>query len=184
MPDDSNPPTDVGTIAAYAAALADGIEAALPGWVVRCVERLLLAWRGDVDPAVRAEAEAEGERARAEVGPQVRALLGTDVDEQWTSPLHLVRRAVRFPTAVLRAAGVPPVQRDSFAAHTFPDDVYNLSPASFADVDPRLAEPGIEWGAAKAHVVLTRRRLSERSERGPSGPAEGQERGAMSEGDG
>jgi hypothetical protein len=157
MSDDASR-ADEARLAAYATALADGIEAALPGWVVNSVGQLLRAWRGDVDPAVMGEAEAAGRRAVVEVGPEVRALLATDVDEQWTSPLHLVRRAVRYPTAVLRAAGVPPVERDSFAERAFPDDVYDLSPASFADVDPRLAEPGIEWGAAKAHVVLTRRR--------------------------
>ena len=31
-------------------------------------------------------------------------------------------------------------------------------PASFADLDPTLAELGLRWGAAKAHVVLRRRR--------------------------
>jgi hypothetical protein len=36
--------------------------------------------------------------------------------------------------------------------------VYDLTPASFADVDPALHEPGLVWGAAKAHVHLARRR--------------------------
>ena len=126
--------------------------------MVRCVERLATAWQGEVDPSVRADAEEAGLRARADVGPRVHALLDTDVDEQWTSPLHLVRQAVHYPTEVLQRAGVPVVVRDSFAEEVFPDDVYDLAPASFADVDPGLAEPGIEWGAAKAHVVLTRRR--------------------------
>ncbi|MGH9118010.1 MAG: hypothetical protein ACRD0A_09095 [Acidimicrobiales bacterium] len=158
MPSAGPQPSDEARLAAYATALADGIEAALPGWVVGNVERLVRAWLGDVDPAVLAGAEAAGRRAGAEVGTEVRALVDADVDEQWTSPLDLVRRAVRFPTAVLRAAGVPPVERDSFADRAFPDDIYDLAPASYADVDPGLAEAGIEWGAAKAHVVLTRRR--------------------------
>jgi hypothetical protein len=34
----------------------------------------------------------------------------------------------------------------------FPDDDYGLTPASFADIDPALAEPGLAWGAAKAWV--------------------------------
>ena len=41
---------------------------------------------------------------------------------------------------------------------SFPDDPYDLTPGSFADVDPSLHEPGLVWGAAKAHVVLARRR--------------------------
>jgi hypothetical protein len=36
--------------------------------------------------------------------------------------------------------------------------VYDLSPAAFADLDPSLREPGLTWGAAKAHVHLARRR--------------------------
>ena len=60
-------------------------------------------------------------------------------------------------TDVLASAGARPVARDEFSARHFPDDVYDLTPASFADVDPALHEPGLVWGAAKAHVHLTRR---------------------------
>ncbi len=68
--------------------------------------------------------------------------------------MALVREAVAYPTQVLRAAGVPPVVRDQMAEAAFPRDDYDLSPASFADLDPNLAEPGLVWGAAKAHVVM------------------------------
>jgi hypothetical protein len=57
---------------------------------------------------------------------------------------------VRYPTEVLRRAGVPPVERDRFARESFPDDDYDLSPATWADVAPSLTELGITWGAAKA----------------------------------
>ena len=89
---------------------------------------------------------------------EVRHLLSLDVDAQRTNPLSVVRSAVRYPTEVLRSAGVPPVRRDEFAERAFPDDIYDLSPASFADVDPSLHEPGVVWGAAKAHIHLTRHR--------------------------
>jgi hypothetical protein len=149
---------DERRLAGYAAALADGIDDALPGWVVRSVVRIARAWRSEDAPDLRAQAEAAGVRARDEVAPAVRTLLDADVDEQWTNPLDLVRRAVRYPTEVLRAAGVPPVVRDEHAERLFPDDDYDLVPGSFADLDPALREPGLVWGAAKAHVVLTRRR--------------------------
>ena len=58
--------------------------------------------------------------------------------------------AVRYPTAVLEAAGVPPVVRDEAAEELFPDDRYDLIPASFADLGADLAEVGLYWGAAKA----------------------------------
>jgi hypothetical protein len=104
----------------------------------------------------RAEAERAGARARAEVGEQLWMLLARDVDEQRVNPLDLVRRAVSYPAAVLRLAGVPEVVRDEFVERAFPDDVYDLAPASFADIDQSVYEPGLEWGAAKAYAHLAR----------------------------
>jgi len=149
----SEPQPDID---AYAEMLADGIEAALPTWVVGSVHRVMTAWAGGVAPEVAEAAEIAGQRARSETGPAVRALLSSDIDDQRTTPLTLVRQAVKYPTEVLRRAGVPPVERDRFSAEKFPDDDYDLSPSSFADVDPALAEAGIAWGAAKA--FLHRRR--------------------------
>jgi hypothetical protein len=147
-------PEDSAALEAVATALADAVEAALPGWVERAVAaRLALA-----DQDVREATRDAGRRAAAEVGAEVRALLLTDVDDQRTNPLAALRRAVRYPTAVLAAAGVPPPERDEFATRAFPDDTYDLSPATWSDVDPELQERGIVWGAAKAHVVLARRR--------------------------
>jgi len=131
--------------------LADGIEAALPGWVERSVARIFAAWSGGPLPDEVAGAAADaGKRAGDEVGGRVRALLMADVDEQRSTPLAIVRSAVRYPAEVLRAAGVPPVVRDEFAVRSFPDDEYDLSPATFADLDPALADVGLAWGAAKA----------------------------------
>jgi hypothetical protein len=143
-----------------AAALADAIEAAIPGWVERSVARVRTAWKGELDDEVRDAAADAGRQAVAEVGPQVRALLEADIDEQGTTPLSLLRGAVRFPTAVLRAAGVPPVRRDEQQERLFPDDVYDLAPATFADVDPSLAEVGLAWGAAKAYEHLQRHKVT------------------------
>ena len=157
-PTDLDDPADAAALARYAAALADGVEAALAGWVVGCVERILVAYRGVVEPEEHEAAARAGAAAAAEVGPEVRALLLTDIDAQRTSPLALVRDAVRYPTDVLEQAGVPPVERDPFDERQFPDDRYALAPATFADLDPALHEPGLTWGAAKAHIHLARRR--------------------------
>jgi hypothetical protein len=142
-----------------AAALADAIEAALPVWVERSVVRVMTAWKGDVDDDVRAAAAAAGRQAADEVAPQVRALLAMDIDDQRTTPLSLLRAAVCYPTAVLEDAGVPQVQRDEQQARLFPDDVYDLAPATFADVDPALADPGLTWGASKAFQHLQRHKV-------------------------
>jgi len=152
----------------HARALAEAIEAALPGWVERSVARTLRAGNDEVAPAVMAAAAEAGRRAREEVGPRVRALLEADIDEQRTTPLSVLRSAVSHPTAVLRQADVPPVERDEAQARLFPDDVYDLTPATFADVDPALAEVGLTWGAAKAFAHLRRRGtgVSDASRRG------------------
>ena len=146
----------MGSVEEHATALADAVEAALPVWVEGCVRRRLADAGRPYDGAVAGAVAAAGARARDEVGPAVRRLLEQDVDEQATTPLSLLRGAVRFPTSVLRALGVPPVDRDEVQERLFPDDPYDLTPASFADVDPALAEPGLVWGAAKAFVHIQR----------------------------
>jgi hypothetical protein len=162
MPPDANPvddPADVAALAGYARALVEAVDAALPGWVERVVDERWRAWRGKGPPDdLVADAHEAGEQARAEVLPGLRALLSTDAEAQWTSPLSLIRRAVSFPAGVLARAGVPAVVRDADAERLFPDDVYDLSPAAFADLDPSVHEPGLVWGAAKAHVILRRRK--------------------------
>lgn len=147
---------------AYATALADGIEAALPAWVRSSVERVLEASGTVLDPdaagRLAVEVDAAGEAARIQVGGAVRSLLDTDVDAQRTNPMAILRAAVDYPTRLLAQLGVPPLRRDAVAREQFPDDVYDLTPGGFADLDPELRDAGIAWGAAKAHVVLARRR--------------------------
>jgi hypothetical protein len=146
------------TIEAYADALADAIEAALPGWVTGCVERIMRAWAGGMTPETAQAADAAGQAALRTTGAAVRSLLAADIDDQRSTPLALIRQAVRYPAEVLRAAGVPPVDRDRFAREKFPDDDYDLSPASWADIDPGLTDVGISWGAAKAFEHKRRHR--------------------------
>jgi hypothetical protein len=154
-PDD---PGDAAALARYAADLGDAVEVALPGWVDRSVRGVLAAQGIPVDGAVAAAIGRAADAAAAEGVPRVRQLLAADVDRQRTNPLSILRSLVRYPTAVLREAGARPVARDEFRRRNFPDDDYDLTPAAFADVDPELHEPGLVWGAAKAHVHLARRR--------------------------
>lgn len=134
--------------------MCDEVEIVLPGWVQRCVAS---RWSGDVGNATLAVAAQEaGEAALAEVMPRLRALLAADVDAQRGTPLTILRDAVRFPTDVLTSLGADVVARDPFAVTAFPADVYDLSPATWADVDERLAEPGLRWSVAKAYVFKRR----------------------------
>jgi hypothetical protein len=142
-------------LAAYGRALADAIDRAIPRWVVRQVRTVMEAQVGACPPEAIDAAMAAGVRAGDEIGPLIRRLLEADVDDQRTTPLAIIRGAVTYPTEVLEAAGAAPVPRDRFAAQSFPDDIYDLTPASFADLDadePGLAEAGLTWGAAKAFV--------------------------------
>ncbi len=134
----------------YGAELAAAVDRVLPGWVVRNVRR----FRDDLD----LEATAAGEEARREVGVRMRRLLETDLDQQRSNPLAILRTAIRYPTQVLSAAGVPGVVREPFAVEAFPEDIYNLSPATWSDIDPVLPDYGIAWSAWKAHEFLRRRR--------------------------
>ncbi len=134
----------------YGTDLAAAVDRVLPGWVVRSVRR----FRDDLD----VEAAAAGEEARLEIGARMRRLLETDLDQQRSNPLAVLRTATRYPTQVLFAAGVPGVMREPFAVQAFPEDVYNLSPATWSDIDPALPDYGIAWSAWKAHEFLRRRR--------------------------
>lgn len=151
-------PQDGAALAGYAAVLGDAVEAAIPGWVERSVAGVLAQQGIEVSDRTRKEAAEAGVEARREGARRVRELLATDVDEQAGNPLAILRSLVRYPTEVLRAAGARPVDRDEFERRAFPGDDYGLSPATFGDVDPALHEPGLTWGAAKAHIHLARRR--------------------------
>ncbi|MFN8017254.1 MAG: hypothetical protein U0P45_03930 [Acidimicrobiales bacterium] len=151
-------PDDLAALAAAADALAAGVEAALPSWLARSTLQVAAAWDPEVAAGLGEEAAAAGRAALAEVAPALRALLGTDVDEQRTGPLDVIRSAVPHATRVLAGAGVPAVPRDEVRARLFPDDRYDLAPSAFTDLGPELGDVGIAWGAAKAYVVLARRR--------------------------
>jgi hypothetical protein len=145
----------VVSIDEQARALADAIDDVLPDWIERCVRARL---NDPVPDDVVAAARAAGEQARLDVGAAIRRLLEADVDDQRGNPLELLRGAVRYPTEVLRAAGAPAVDRDRFSVDRFPDDDYDLTPATWSDVDPSLFDLGIAWGAAKAFVHKQRHR--------------------------
>lgn len=142
-------------LSAIAHRLANDTIAALGSWVHRCVvdacERV-----GHVEMPSEGDTAAAGERCAAEIGPQLVTLLELDVTEQRSTPLAIVRTAVRFPTEVLQRAGVPAPQRDTFSQERFPEDPYGLVPASLADIDLELGALAMAWGAAKAAELRKR----------------------------
>jgi hypothetical protein len=155
-------PADLEALDRYATALVAAVEVALPAWVQRVVASRWAEQRDEDLPEPVQDAVREAAAAAVDdVLPPLRALLAEDVAAQRNNPLSLVRGAVVHPTRVLAAAGVAPVDRDADARRLFPDDVYDLVPATFADLGEAVLEPGVAWGAAKAHVLLRRRRAAE-----------------------
>ena len=144
------------------AAIVAGVERQVPGWVQRQVERLLDAWSSaPAETRIRAEAQsaAAGTAAARRIVDELRALFAVDPARQQATPLEIVRTAYREPTAVLAAAGVPPIVRDEFDERAWPDDVYGLVPRTLGDLgDPELAPLHLAWGMAKATAIRARRR--------------------------
>ena len=159
--DPADDPADLAALARYTEALLVALEDALPRWVERMVAERWGSERGaPLSAEVRDAVAGAARQARDDVMPRLRALLSRDVADQRANPLAVLREAVVHPGRVLAEAGIRPVDRDPQSARMFPDDLYDLTPASFADVDPSVHEPGIHWGAAKAHVLMRRRRGS------------------------
>ena len=157
-PDD---PGDAAALAAYAAALADGVERAIPRWVDR------VGALGPRRPGHRGRRRRRGGHRRrrrpghAPTAPRVRALL----DDRRRRPARATRSPccarwcpTRRPCCGRPAPGRWPATSSPCA--TSPTTPTTSAPATFADVDPALHEPGLVWGAAKAHVHLARRRAA------------------------
>lgn len=135
--------------------LLDAAAASAPAWLRRVTEQACRT--GGVDPTPHAtEIATMSDHAATRLVDDLSELLGTDVDDQRTTPLSLCRTATRAATALLGSLGVPPPARnDPFTAV---DDPYGLAPAAWVDVAPELHEPGLRWGTWKAMTVLRRRR--------------------------
>lgn len=137
------------------AGIAGELDAALARCVPAWLGRVSLSLAPTLDPD---DLEVAIAATMAELGPALTLVLTSDVDAGAGSPLAEVRARTGRITALLADAGVAAVPRDEFDARAFPDDRYALGPAAFADIDESLQEPGLMWGAARAHVHLRRRR--------------------------
>jgi len=136
--------------------LADAVAAEFEGYL-----RRIVSIRAGASTASGASV-AEVDRLTVEVATAavagLRRLAVTDLDDQRVTPLQVLRRELRPLTAWLVDQRLPVPPRDEAAKRTDPHDLYDLAPATFADVGPSTGEAGLAWGAAKAHVHLVRRR--------------------------
>jgi hypothetical protein len=144
-------------LAQLGAELAGAIVAAIPEWITESVTGRVNQWLQAGGGPLRVEeaelllmCEAAGQTAAEKAGGPLVELLLSDVDQQWTTPLAIVRPLVAFASDVLDRAGVPEVVRDDFQVTRFPDDRYALTPASLAALGEDVAVLALTWGAAKA----------------------------------
>jgi len=138
---------------------ADRLVGSLPGWLERVATRRMVEATGRPPDETGRESIAACCRMISDrVAPLVREVVIADVDSAVGSPLALLRDSVGPLNELLRELGIPPAPRDRMAAEMFPHDFHDLGPGSFADIDPDLVGPGVEWGAARAHVHLHRHR--------------------------
>jgi hypothetical protein len=140
-----------------AAAIRDGVDRLAAQWVVRHITRIVDAWGrldDDARTATLAHAHDAGAHARSRVVAALDELFATEPARQRSTPLEIVRTLRVEVTAVLRAAGVPPVERDPFEERAFPDDRYGVVPRSLADLgDDDLGPLLMAWGLGKSRVL-------------------------------
>lgn len=133
--------SEVVDVGALGIALLEALRVEMPLWACSVVEQ-----RGG-DPVTGRQV---GMRAYESLEQELRDLLTADIDAQRGTPLSILRRAVVWPTEVLRAAGIAAVSRDPDDEARFPDDVYALTPAAFSDFGEVSGDAGLRWSVGKA----------------------------------
>ncbi len=149
---------DEARLAAFAEQLIEQVDTSIGGWVRRSV--FAAAGAGGVK-VVEDDLAPVIDQTRGAAMPEIRRVLRADVDTGAGSPLAALRNAVGPMTDLLDRWGAARPPRDEFLERQFPGDPYQLGPAAFSDIDEALHEPGLVWGAARAHVHLRRRRESD-----------------------
>lgn len=138
--------------------LAEEVGAVYASWLESRVVDLCRAAGRPLTPEARERLADEVRATADEVLGHLSRLLAADVDAQRENPLHVLRRGSRRIAVFLADVSVPAPSRDEFEERAMPDDVYGIGPLAWRDLGERVHEAGIEWGAWKAALVLTRRR--------------------------
>jgi hypothetical protein len=142
---------DEARLAEIAADLGASLERLVPDWL----RRGAVSVAPDLDPTLL---DGALDATMEALVPELERVLTADVDVGAGSPLAAIRAATAGVTRLLVDHGAVVPRRDEFDVRAFPDDLFGFGPAAFADIDSALHEPGLVWGAARAHVHLRRRR--------------------------
>lgn len=136
----------------YPQALYDAVMSGVNEWILGRMQ--LLVRTSEAHEVLKNAAQEVSDLVCSEL----LRLLSTDVDAQRMNPLHVLRACTAPATAALKSLGVPEVVRDQFEESAMPDDVYALGPLTWRDLGDEVHDAGINWGAYKAAVVISRRR--------------------------
>ena len=139
---------------AYGVALVDAVDEAIRPWLLSLVElRCGGAVPDGAESAVNHSIEQSAEAAHRALSELAHA----DVDSPLSGPLERIRNSMGPITAVLSSLDVAQPRRDPMEVEMRPDDIYSLGPLTFLDLGDDVHSAGITWGAAKAHVHMSRR---------------------------
>ena len=122
--------------------------------------RVVDAW-GRLEPPARAEtltrAHTAGALPPVEWSASCAGCSRSRLTRQRATPLQLVRSLRREATDVLRAAGIPGVERDDFEVRALPDDEYGLVLRSLDELgEDDLQAIHLAWGVGKSTVLRAR----------------------------
>lgn len=147
----------------YSDAFAQAVMDVIGPWAEQSMRAVFHGAHVPIDDEIATRINVVQTEVVDQVGQAFHALMNTDIDQQRTTPLEVIRAAVPLCTALLADYNLAPVQRDSFAQQQFPGDLYGLTPHHISDIDESLREPALVWGAAKAHVHLQRHQHKRRN---------------------
>ena len=147
-----------GELSEYSQRLFDACVVAVPEWITNRIHNVCLMSSGIIPEIVTTKVAGVAHATQAQVQIDLKALLSVDVDAQRTNPLQVLRGSTLMATALLIEAGIPPAQRDEFEVRSMPDDMFALGPLTWRDLGDDVHDAGIEWGAWKAAMIISRRR--------------------------
>jgi len=137
----------------YSRQLVNSLSGKIELWILNAVKTKV----PDLDPEKIDELNRIAVVAEAQILGKLEGILTLDAVDQFINPLAILREVYVFPTEFLASLGLVESVRDEYQRKYYPDDIYDLVPASFADFGPEVNGAGIAWGAAKAHEHLQNR---------------------------
>ena len=147
-----------GQLSEYSQRLLEACVAAIPQWITNRIQHVCLVSGGVIPEIVTTKVAGVAQATQAQVQIDLMALLSVDVDSQRTNPLQVLRGSTLMATALLIEAGIPPVRRDEFEVRSMPDDMVARGPLTWRDLGDDVHDAGIQWGAWKAAMIISRRR--------------------------